>query len=60
MRLPDALRALYRIHDGQELPADAAADTTGECKLDSPSTLHGLFGGCVAWMHSSSEEDSST
>lgn len=46
MRLPEAVRAMYRVHDGQELPADVLADTTGECQLDSPSTLHGIFGGC--------------
>lgn len=47
VRLPLSVRALYRIHDGQHLPADAAADTTGECRLDVPSTLHGMFGGCA-------------
>jgi cell wall assembly regulator SMI1 len=45
VRLPEAVRAMYRVHDGQELPADVVADTTGECQLDSPSTLHGIFGG---------------
>lgn len=45
MALPDAVRAMYRVHDGQELPADGVADTTGECQLDSPSMLHGIFGG---------------
>jgi SMI1 / KNR4 family (SUKH-1) len=45
--LPAAVRAMYRVHDGQELPADGVADTTGECQLDSPSMLHGVFGGWV-------------
>jgi len=42
---PPAMRMLYRIHDGQHLPGDAAADTTGACDLNSPDMLRGLFGG---------------
>ena len=44
--LPPALRVVYLVHDGQHLPGDAAADTTGACDLESPDMLRGLFGGC--------------
>ncbi len=47
LSFPPAMRMLYRVHDGQHLPGDAAADTTGACHLASPDMLRGLFGGCV-------------
>ena len=47
LSFPPAMRVLYRVHDGQHLLGDAAADTAGACHLASPDMLRGLFGGCA-------------
>ena len=44
--LPPAFRALYRVHDGQELKLDRDLDTT-RTSLPHKSMFHGILGGCV-------------
>ena len=48
MALPPALRVLYRVHDGQQLPFDDMMDSQ-RTTMD-PSVFGGLFGGCVGAM----------
>ena len=43
VRLPAALRVLYRIHDGQDLEFDKQIDSARPSM--GPSVFHGLFGG---------------
>jgi len=43
--LPPAFRALYRVHDGQELKLDRDLDTT-RTSLPHKSMFHGVLGGC--------------
>ena len=45
--LPPAFRALYRVHDGQELKLDRDLDAT-RTSLPHRSMFHGILGGCVA------------
>lgn len=44
VRLPPALRVLYRLHDGQGLQFDASVDSQRVVAMH-PSIFHGLFGG---------------
>lgn len=49
VRLPPALRALYRVHDGQDLEFDRAMDASRASMV--PSVFHGLFGGYQFYSH---------
>ena len=43
VKLPDSLRVIYRIHNGQELSCDASFPET----MPDNSMFHGLLGGYV-------------
>ena len=50
LRLPPALRVLYRVHDGQQLEFDRQVDTQHITAMH-PSIFHGLFGGYSFYNH---------
>jgi F-box protein 3 len=47
--LPEALRALYAVHDGQRLEFDDGMDA--DRPAVGPSLFHGLFGGYCVYTH---------